>query len=467
MNNELEKVLLKKALEDNFLRYAQYIFKKNTQTVLQTPYPIQQIAKALQDVYEGKEKRLIINIFPGVGKTTIIKLFMSWCIAKQRQSNFIYTSYSDALTLKTSTETRDIVKSEAFQDIWGVGIRQDTDSKRIWSTEEGGNFYAVSMGGSVTGFNAGRPESGFQGMLCLDDPLKASDVRSQVYLERSIDYFNNTLLSRLRNPKETPIVIIMQRLHLDDLTGYLMKTQADDWTLLKLPAILNYGQDNEQSLWEDKFDLPMLHKMEKLNPGLFWGQYMQEPYVQGGGVIKTEYFKYYSMLPHIDYKIITGDTAQKTGQSNDYSVFQCWGYGKDKNYYLIDMIRGKWESPELKTQLVAFWNKHNNNGRVRSIYVEDKVSGTGLIQSIKREDKLPIQGIKVDKDKLSRVNDILPIIASGYVYLNKDAPYLSDLLSECEAFSDNNTHKHDDIVDTIAHALKVMTEKSEPVLYVV
>jgi predicted phage terminase large subunit-like protein len=173
------------------------------------------------------------------------------------------------------------------------------------------------------------------------------------------------------------------------------------------------------------------------------------------------------MLPQIEYKIITGDTAQKTGQSNDYSVFQCWGYGKDKNYYLIDMIRGKWESPELKTQLVAFWNKHNSNGRLRSIYVEDKVSGTGLIQSIKREDRLPIQGIKVDKDKLSRVNDILPIIASGYVYLNKDAPYLSDLLSECEAFSDNNTHKHDDIVDTIAHALKVMTEKSEPVLYVV
>ena len=158
-------------------------------------------------------------------------------------------------------------------------------------------------------------------------------------------------------------------------------------------------------------------------------------------------------VPKMKYSIIIADTAMKTKEQNDYSVFMLIGLGENGNAYIIDILRGKWEAPQLLTQFVAFYNKHKANKEIklRHAAIEDKSSGTGLIQTIKQTHKIPVKAIKRDtQDKVSRAMAITPNIESGYVYLKKDAPWLSDLLSETSSFPNGS---HDDQVDVIADGL--------------
>ena len=175
----------------------------------------------------------------------------------------------------------------------------------------------------------------------------------------------------------------------------------------------------------------------------------------GGGIFKDEYWKLYTEAPKFEYRVIYADTAMKAKEHSDYSVMQCWGVTKDTEMYLLDQVRGKWESPELETQAIVFYNKHTkgDNGRLREFCIEDKASGTGLIQTLRKRHRLPIRGVKADRDKFTRAMDALPHIASGYVYLDQSAPWLSEFMHEHAAFTPNDTHKHDDQVDTTTHAI--------------
>lgn len=175
---------------------------------------------------------------------------------------------------------------------------------------------------------------------------------------------------------------------------------------------------------------------------------------EAGGLLKAEWWQYYTMPPRIRFRVIYADTAQKTKTANDYSVFQCWGKGDDGKIYLLDMIRGKWEAPELLTNARAFWNKHKAQndkktvGYLRSIKVEDKSSGTGLIQTLKREG-IPIVPIQRNIDKITRCMDASPLVESGNVVLPQNAPWLSDLLTEATSFPNG---VHDDTLDPLFDA---------------
>ena len=177
----------------------------------------------------------------------------------------------------------------------------------------------------------------------------------------------------------------------------------------------------------------------------------QRPAPIGGGIFKDEYWRFYKDLPTIVSKRIFGDTALKTKEMNDFSVFQCWGKSKEGQIYLLDQVRGKWEAPELKIQAKAFYNKHNvGYAHVNAFKIEDKSSGTGLIQSLRREG-LPIVEIPRDTDKVTRANDSVGLLASGNVYLPEDAPWLSDYLAEFSIFPNA---KHDDQVDPTMDAIE-------------
>jgi predicted phage terminase large subunit-like protein len=186
--------------------------------------------------------------------------------------------------------------------------------------------------------------------------------------------------------------------------------------------------------------------------------YQQNPQIVGGEIIRGSWFGSYSKLPILKQRIIYADTAQKTSERNDYSVFECWGLGSDGKLYLIDMIRGKWEAPELKRRAVAFWNKHaayktNNFGQLRQMKVEDKASGTGLIQDLKLTERLPIIGIQRTKDKYTRLLDVIGYIEAGYVMLPIDGTFTNDFIYECESFTSDDSHKHDDQVDPMIDAI--------------
>jgi len=241
----------------------------------------------------------------------------------------------------------------------------------------------------------------------------------------------------------------MQRLHEEDLAGWLLAGgNGEHWDHVCIPAITEAGE----SFWPGQFELDNLRRMERANAYVFAGQYMQRPAPIGGGLFRDDWWSYWRELPELDYVTIYADTAQKTGQQNDYSVFQAWGHAKGGGAYLLDQIRGKWEAPELLVQGRAFWQKHKARGRLRAVKIEDKVSGTGLIQTLRREG-CPVQAIQRDRDKVTRAMDVAPSIEAGNVYLPESAPWLSDFLAEATVFPEG---AHDDQLDPMMDAVSDM-----------
>lgn len=173
------------------------------------------------------------------------------------------------------------------------------------------------------------------------------------------------------------------------------------------------------------------------------------------------------MVPPLRYRKIFADTAQKTAERNDYSVFECWGAGEDGRIYLLDMIRGKWPAPELKRRAIAFWEKHKAGGEhdapLRQLVIEDKSSGTGLIQDIQASGGIPVKGVERTKDKLTRVMDVVSYIDSGLVFVPEAASFVSDFIGECEAFTADDTHANDDQIDPMVDAINDMLTKKRSI----
>lgn len=407
------------------------------------------------------KKNLVINIPPRYGKSSIMWYFVAWVYARNIKSNFIYTSFSSSLVDKASDEIKRIMKHPFYKMLYPFVIFNRTkDNKENWTLEEGSDtgFFAMQQGGTITGFGAGIKGKEFGGALIVDDPLKPADANSETLRQTAIQYFTDTLKSRLNSPK-TPIIIIMQRLHIEDLCGYLEKTEPENWVFLKYKAL---DEEKQISHWEEMSPTKTLMKEKEINPYFFYAQYQQEPILPGGNIIKGEWFKWYDSLTEIKLTeiFITVDTAQKTKEYNDFSVFTVWGVGNGGIYFL-DMLRGKWEAPDLIINTKTLWSKWKNgiNGcYCRGMYVEDKSSGTYLIQELQSNTHMPIFPMQRVKDKYTRLSDVLHLIAAGKVYLPTSEAHAREvhlLKSECEAFTANNTHKHDDIVDCLIDAILI------------
>lgn len=454
----------------SFKAYCQVMFFKTNDAPFMMEKFHSDLIQLLQDVADGKihKKYIIINLPVGSGKTTISELWISWCFGRNPNMAFCYTSNSGSLVKDLSTRVRDVIDTDLFKNMFKVNLKVGDMAKTDWSLQQGSMKSGLRARGmeskGITGLNAGNPAvDGFSGAGVADDPLAAGDERSEVKILSAIHIFESKLKSRPRTPS-TPWIIIGQRLCKRDLSGYILDNYPDDVHHFVVKAIQEDEQGNEYSYWEKLKPLAFLQQERRKNNYVFKAQYQQDPINSGGAVFHIKYFNYWEIMPQCNYRIITGDTAMKTKESSDYSVFQCWGYGKDGNLYLIDQIRGKWEAPELRRQCVAFWNKHKSNdnydvrkfGALRKLYIEDKVSGTGLIQDIKAGDRIPVAGIQRSVDKYTRVSDILGYIESGYVYLPEDAEWLSDFKVECENFTDNDTHEHDDQIDPMCDGITIL-----------
>lgn len=281
----------------------------------------------------------------------------------------------------------------------------------------------------------------------------------------------------------------MQRIGENDPTGFIKGGNVPGiWEYVTIPALIDeeyisklpehirkmviIEEKDERGLfsyWPYKEPLKDLLDLEagrgndaegnKISRFTFTSQYMQNPVAIGGNVLKGEWFPRISHPPKMLYRMIYGDTAQKIKERNDFSVFECWGKGEDGKIYLLDMLRAKLEAPDLRRRAVEFWNKcaaQTNMGELRMMKIEDKTSGTGLIQEIIRADRIPVKGIERNRDKLTRIMDVAGFIESGYVCLLENAPFNNDFIAECEAFTKDNTHKHDDQIDPMCDAIKDM-----------
>ncbi len=213
------------------------------------------------------------------------------------------------------------------------------------------------------------------------------------------------------------------------------------------------------ALWPYKHELDQLRLLEEGDPYTFSSQMQQNPSPLGGGMFKDKYWKYYEVLPtDIDLIRIYGDTAQKTAERNDYSVFQAWARSRSQGIFLLDQSRGKWEAPELESMMVDFWNKHKPTMYkilgAQVVKIEDKSSGSSLIQSIKKDYMIPIEAIQRNTDKVLRAMGVVKYFASGYIHLPKNAEYLHDYKEEFRKFTPLMTHKHDDQIDPTMDAVE-------------
>lgn len=464
---EMMRIVVRDQCEADFTFFARYFFKrrKGSKFVFSEHHHI--LCDDLMRVWRGEIRNYIANLPPRYSKTELcIILFAAWCYVKNPRCEFIHLSYADTLVLENSDAIREILKSPDFLALWpDLTVKANKDSKKAWDTSDGGKFYATSAGGQVTGFGAGRlndqaPDGSFvfSGCLLIDDPLKPDDARSDVMRKEINGRWDGTIKSR-RNSPRTPTICIMQRVHEDDFTGMLRQDTEHEWFVRELPALVDEGKPTERALWPAKHSVEALHAMRTRNSYMFASQMQQRPSPLGGGLIRGEWFRRFTVLPRIMYRKIYVDTAQKTAERNDFSVFECWGYGEDRRIYLMDMIRGKWEAPELKRRALSFWAKHlviPEVGSLRQMRIEDKASGTGLIQDIGAAGTIPIYAQQRNRDKYLRVMDGAPYIEAGFVCIPEGAAFTDEFVSENEAFTADGTHAHDDQIDPMLDAIDDM-----------
>lgn len=523
--------------EADHLFFARYFFYQREGIKFRVSWHHHLLADTVEDVLEGRVKNVIINVPPGSSKTELVSLnFMARGLVKNVRSRFLHISYADDLVALNSSTTKGIVQSDEFQALWPMAPKDDSDAKKRWNVEQAGKsaggVYAVSLGGTITGFRAGHMAPGFQGAIIIDDPMKPVDALSETKTKASNNTLVNTIKSRKANP-DTPIVVIMQRLAEEDSTGFLLAGGAGipgrDWKHIVVPALIDdayvatlpkkyqdlihgdkdaafaeakatglprrkyIGEERDDkgrySYWPYKEPLADLLGLEAASEYVFNGQYMQRPVPLGGGIFQGAWFTRYTKLPNMKYRVIYADTASKTAERNDWSVFQCVGLGVDGKIYLIDQIRGKWEAWELEFIAKAFWDLHTgidyaDLNALRKMKVEDKSSGTGLIQNIKKKGSVPIEGIERQKDKLTRAMDVQSFYKSGLVaipddlqtpmltrYFNTDTrqwtnikpallgPWVPGYITEHESFTPDDTHKWDDQIDPTLDAVTDMLQK--------
>jgi predicted phage terminase large subunit-like protein len=456
------------AITNNFLLSFLYLFNKTggKRWILKDFHV--ELANTLQAVYEGKITRLIINLPPRYGKTDMVSIvWPAWAMGRNPDSEFILTSYAEKLAIRNTYNMRSIITHEKYRQLFpDLGLMYDSHAKGRFHTTAGGVVLAAGTGGAVTGFGAGKVRSGFGGAFIIDDPVNAADFKSRREMQNVIDWFQAVVEQRLNNPGGTPIIVVMQRISDNDLSGWLMDGgNGEKWHLLRFPAI----KENGEALFPEKHSLQKLAETDRGNPYNFAAQFMQTPAPVGGGVIKEKDFQFYkdfSDLPKLDYIIITSDTAQKIKEHNDFSVFQAWGASASiKKAFLLDQVRGKYQASQLRKVAKAFYDKWHINdlAPLRGFYIEDKSSGTGLIQTLVSDDGVPARGVQKDKDKYSCLMDVTQFIETGLVYLPLGKPFTKDFIGECCSFRPDMGHAHDDQVDTMCIALnKIFNDNSAP-----
>lgn len=308
--------------------------------------------------------------------------------------------------------------------------------------------------------------------IILDDPISADSANSQAKLEAARISFTETLPTRV-NSEKSAIVVIMQRLNEQDVSGVILE-MGFPYVHLCIPMRFDPATrcttaigwsdprtEEGELMFPERFSEEQVRELEKtLGAYGSAGQLQQRPSPRGGGIINIEWFRYWrDAVPKLEFRFITVDTAQKTADHNDWSVMQAWARSTVGQAIKLDQVRGKWEAPELLVQARAFWMKHLGDQKpmcqkaaLRGMYVEDKVSGTGLIQTLRREG-IPVVPVQRNKDKISRGYDAAPFIESGNVLLPEDAPWLSGFLAEVASFP---TGSNDDQLDPMFDAINLV-----------
>lgn len=416
---------------------------------------IEAIVYQLTRVHDGECRRLLINQPPRSLKSLSVSVaFVAWWLGHDPSRRVIVVSYANELAAELHRQFRMVIDSPWYQELFPA-MRPAKDTGTELVTTAGGSRYATTVGGTLTGRGAD--------LIIIDDPLKAEEALSEPRRTNVTDWFGGTLVSRLNDKDTGRIVLVMQRLHEDDLAGHLLQTGG--WHHLDLPAIA--VEDSDIALGKNRVfrrrtgDLLhprregklVLERIKAETGSLqFSAQYQQRPVPLEGNLIRRDWFRRYDQLPAAgpsDHVVQSWDTAMMTGKANDYSVCTTWRITKS-DYYLIDVYRGRQQYPDLRRSVNGLATTYNAD----AVLVEDAGPGIAMLQDLQRDTPTgmprPI-GIKPEGSKADRMAAQSFRIESGQVHLPANAPWLDEYLLELLAFPYG---KHDDQVDSTSQFLK-------------
>jgi predicted phage terminase large subunit-like protein len=443
------------ACRQDFVSFVRKVFHVLAPTaIFHMNWHICAIAYYLEQVRLGNIRRLIINVPPRSLKSIMCSVaFPAYVWGHDPTKRLIGASYSADLAIKLGNDFRTVVNSAEYRAIFpGTRISAMKNTQTEVVTTLNGFRLATSVDGALTGRGGD--------IIIIDDPIAALAALSQKSREHVRDWYFNTLLSRLDDKQNGAIVLVMQRLHEDDLAGVLLRG-SDEWTLLRLPAIAEqdeqipigngqfYFRHAGEVLHPERESKEVLESLRaELRDEIFAAQYQQQPVVPGGDMIKRDWVRRYDQLPKSGHIIQSWDIANKQGEENDYSVCVTL-LAHENRYYLIDVLRGRFDFPTLRTKVIEHAKLHNAS----HVLIEDAGLGTALIQDLKSVD-FSLIPVKPEYDKRIRMEIQSAKFANGQVFFPKEAPWLPDLEAELFAFPHG---RHDDQVDAISQALGYKT----------
>lgn len=413
------------------------------------------ITEHLEAVSRGEQKRLIINIPPRYMKSLCVSVMWPvWSWIARPESRWIFASYSQSLATKHSVDRRQLIQSPYYQNRWGklFSLTDDQNLKTEFMNTRRGHMIATSVGGTATGKGGD--------IIVVDDPHNPLEASSDVLRRKAIDFFDQTLTTRLDNKKDGAIVVVMQRLHEEDLTGHLL--EQGDWTHLCVPAlaesrtIYNFPVSGKTKIYSDgeilfpkREDVADIERQKRaLGSIAFAAQYQQRPTPSEGAIIQKSWFKFYSETPaRFDEIMQSWDMSFKDSENSDYVVGQVWGR-VGANKYLLAQVRKKMAFPDTVRAFKLMTSQWQRGFRK---LVEDKANGSAIISTLK--DSIPgIIAVNPTESKLARLSAVCPQIEAGNVFLPdpKANPWVDAFIDEALRFPRG---KHDDQVDAMTMAL--------------
>jgi predicted phage terminase large subunit-like protein len=450
-NREIFEALLR----NDLLAFTQRCF----QTVVPgqqflTNWHLEAIAHELERVRRGETRRLIITIPPRSLKSICASVsFPAYVLGHDPSVRIVCASYSQELTSKHARDCRHVMESEWYKQLFPrtrIDARKNTESE--FETTARGYRLGTSVGGTLTGRGGN--------LILIDDPMKPAEAMSETKRANVAEWYDSTLSSRLDRKTEDAIVIIMQRLHIDDLVGHVLD-KGIPWTQLDLPAIaderhevdLGSGKTHQRKVGEvlhpEREPRSALDELKAtMGSRLFSAQYQQAPVPLEGDLIKRAWFRSYSCRPAHqmgDQIVQSWDTASKANKTNDYSVCTTWLKRKD-DYYLLHVLRDRLEYPDLRRKVLSHAREHD----AKAVLIEDASSGAQLLQDLLREGPIRPIAIKPEGDKVVRLEGQSARIEAGHVLLPESAPWLGDFLDEILAFPGG---RFDDQVDSFSQFL--------------
>ncbi|RLC88287.1 MAG: hypothetical protein DRJ03_03300 [Chloroflexi bacterium] len=429
---------------------------------------VQELSEHFQQFYvsylAGHRPVLVLSVPPQTGKTTTTELFIAWVSGLSPLTRLIYASYAKQLGTRTNHNLQRIFCSPKFQKVFPnfnfSSARGQKNLSFLQYYEDPGSFRNTTTGGGITGESL---EIGI-----VDDCIKGYEAANSATIRDSVNNWLQTdFLTRFADT--AGMIVIGTRWHIDDPIAFVIDKFSNQKAFKNVvyPAIATKDEKHRvkgEALFPQLKSLEFLLKWKEIfHPSNWEAVYQQSPVPDGGNIFKSEWWGWYKELREgdIKYRFIVADTAMKIKTFHDFSVFQCWAVGKDNKLYLLDMVRDRFEAPQLQEAITEFYDswdipkKREDSASMLGLFVEDKASGIGLIQHLQYEGRIPVFPIARSgpgSDKVTRAFDAAPKVKQGYVLLHEDVPYVDILIKEAANFPND---KYDDIIDTAMSAIEI------------